>query len=546
MNKLINLLSILACLCSACGLDKSQTHTHRFTMTCKVDCIREQFITEEGRQKALRFFKDHHVELVYLESYRHGVSVSSEILEEVKHAFEKAGIQCAGCITTTQMSDTKSTEWDIATCFTDSTGRDFLKKTVMRTAKLFDLIILDDFYFMACQCDLCKDAKGDRSWKEFRLEHMMEVSKEDVVAAAKAVNPNCKIIIKYPCWYENLQESGYDVINETALFDYSFAGTETRDGGPQTQACWYQSWLNEISNGKCAGGWYDPLSTSPETYVEQARQTILGGAKESLLHCYDYLGTDKPGIAIDPDAGVKNGKADAQALLREINGLQQLADYIAPMKPKGVLLAKKPNEQPEADMNLIGKIGLLGIPFIASGNLKENDAYFLTAHASRFDNLNQVVKRCLENNAPLALSKQVYSDLDTILQKQLNGKGELLPDEFLLLSVDGSVIKVDNPFKMNKNQLNDFRNHLLRPFNLQMDAPRNVSLHLFTSEKEDMEVIENFNDEPVTITITFPAKRKKKLKLGLPSNDKVRLIKNKDMEYSIYLEPRTLALIGGL
>ena len=103
MNKLINLLSILACLCSACGLDKSQTHTHRFTMTCKVDCIREQFITEEGRQKALRFFKDHHVELVYLESYRHGVSVSSEILEEVKHAFEKAGIQCAGCITTTQI-----------------------------------------------------------------------------------------------------------------------------------------------------------------------------------------------------------------------------------------------------------------------------------------------------------------------------------------------------------------------------------------------------------------------------------------------------------
>jgi hypothetical protein len=513
-------------------------------MTCKVDCVKEQFITEEGRQKALRFFKDCHVELVYLESYRHGVSVPSEILEEVKHAFEKAGIQCAGCITTTLMSNTKSTEWDIATCFTDPTGREFLRKTVMRTAKLFDLIILDDFFFMACQCDLCKTAKGDRSWKKFRLEHMMEVSKEDVLSVAKKVNPNCKIIIKYPCWYEGLQENGYDVVNETALFDYSFVGTETRDGGPQTQACWYQSWLNDISNGKCAGGWYDPVSTSPDTYVEQARQTILGGAKESLLHCYDYLDTDRPGIVIDSDTSVKTGKVNAQSLLREINGLQQLADYITPMNPKGVLLAKKPNEHPKTDVNLIGKIGLLGIPFIASGSLKENNAYFLTAHASRFDNLNQTVKKCIDNNIPLVLSKQVYGDLDTTHQKQLNEKGELLPDEFLLRSVDGSVTKVGNPFKMNENQLNDFRNHLLRPFNLQMDAPINVSLHLFASEKENIEVIENFNNKPVTVKITFPTKQERKLKLGLPSNDKIKLTQNNDMEYLIYLEPRSLILIG--
>jgi hypothetical protein len=514
-------------------------------MTCKVDCIKEQFITEEGRQKALRFFKDCHVELVYLESYRHGVSVPSEILEEVKHAFEKAGIRCAGCITTTRMSHTKSTEWDIATCFTDPTGREFLRETVMRTAKLFDLIILDDFFFMACQCDLCKVAKGERSWTEFRSEHMLEVSKEDVLSAAKAVNPNCKIIIKYPCWYERLQERGYDVINETALFDYSFAGTETRNGGPQTQACWYQSWLNDVSNGKCAGGWYDPLSTSPDTYVEQARQTILGGAKESLLHCYDYLDADNPGIAIDSDSGVKNGKADAQAIRREINGLRQLADYITPMIPRGVLLAKKPNECPDADINLIGKIGLLGIPFIASDNLKENDAYFLTAHASHFDNLNQVVKRSLDSKTPIVLSGQVYHDLDTLLQKQLYEGTELLPDEFLLISFDGSVTKVDNPFKMEETQLNGFRNHLLKPFRLQMDAPRNVSLHLFTSEKEDLEVIENFNDEPVTVKIIFPEKRGRKLKLGLPENSKVRLTKNSDMEYLIYLEPRTLAMIGG-
>ncbi len=42
-------------------------------------------------------------------------------------------------------------------------------------------------------------------------------------------------------------------------------------------------WLGGIGGAKCGGGWYDPYGTTEQTYLEQARQTVLGGARESLL-----------------------------------------------------------------------------------------------------------------------------------------------------------------------------------------------------------------------------------------------------------------------
>ena len=53
--------------------------------------------------------------------------------------------------------------------------------------------------------------------------------------------------------------------------------------------------MDSITQGRCGGGWYDALDCRPEKFIEQARYTILGGMKESLVHCYDYLLADDPG-----------------------------------------------------------------------------------------------------------------------------------------------------------------------------------------------------------------------------------------------------------
>ena len=116
------------------------------------------------------------------------------------------------------------------------------------------------------------------------------------MAAARRVNPKARLIIKYPQWYDQFHERGYEVLRETADFDRIWVGTETRDyadkrwgGTPQYEGYFIMRWLGGIGGPKCGGGWYDPYGTTERTYLEQARQTVLGGARESLLFCYGSL-----------------------------------------------------------------------------------------------------------------------------------------------------------------------------------------------------------------------------------------------------------------
>ena len=83
---------------------------------------------------------------------------------------------------------------------------------------------------------------------------------------------------------------------ETADFDRIWVGTETRDytnkqwgGTVQFEAFFIMRWLGGLGGAKCGGGWFDPYGTTPATYVEQARQTVLAGARESMLFCYGSL-----------------------------------------------------------------------------------------------------------------------------------------------------------------------------------------------------------------------------------------------------------------
>ena len=512
-----------------------------FAMTCKIDCVNDEFSTPEGRERAIEWFKRHHISRVYLESYRHGFEAPSHLLEAAKAAFEAAGIECAGCITTTKMSKTAPPEWPITTCYSDSTGVNFLRETVERTARIFDLIILDDFFLSACTCELCQEAKGESDWTTFRMEHMLEVGEKYILLPARKVNPNCKIIVKYPCWYEDLQFRGYDVINQTALFDYAYVGTETREGGPQTQAAWYQMWLNDIGQEKSLGGWFDPLGTKPETFVEQARQTILGGAKEILLHSYDYLATRNVGIAIhDGDEGVKYGIQDAAAFEYEVKGLQQLIDYLKGYEAYGILVPKKPNERPSFDQKLVGQIGLLGIPFLASATLKEGDGYFLTAHSNNFDNLSSCVQAVQQNQKPLACTWAVYQKL---VEKEVFPATEVPETWGMVLQPDGASHFIGNPFEMNREELNSLRNGFTHQWGIALDAPCYVSLHLFKKGDKKIEVIENFNDEEISVKLNYKESKKRKIGLSLPDAGCASVAQMDENNLALTIRPRSLVLI---
>jgi len=174
--------------------------------------------------------------------------------------------------------------------------REVYKQIVRELSEVFDEIILDDFFFTACRCDMCIDAKGDKSWAEYRLNLMEEFSKE-IVKLSKEINPNLNFIIKYPNWYESYQETGYNPGKQKDIFDMIYTGTETREASYSPQHLQrYESYsimrlLENIAPGRNGGGWIDQGGSADNLtrWLEQGDLTMFAKAKELMLFNFSVL-----------------------------------------------------------------------------------------------------------------------------------------------------------------------------------------------------------------------------------------------------------------
>ncbi|WP_416148365.1 permease [Salipaludibacillus sp. HK11] len=289
--------------------------THSYTnfttaLYCTVSCLDNPLdqINEE-----MTFFEKHlNVSKVYIETHRGTKTLKKEKLQELKQFFQEKNIQVAGGITPTLGDEYRPGYKRLfgGICYTDQTSRKKFQKVVELTAELFDEIILDDFFFTNCRCDDCLEQKGDKTWESFRLELLEEVSSNLVVTPAKKVNPNVKLVIKYPNWNESYATSGYNTEKQPELFDGVYTGTETRDPAtsqqhiPRYASFSLMTWMENLLPGKNGGGWFDRLDcTYTDYYLEQANLTVFAKAKEITLFNYsnlkDHLYTPSLGFRLD-------------------------------------------------------------------------------------------------------------------------------------------------------------------------------------------------------------------------------------------------------
>ena len=159
-------------------------------------------VTEEQLRKEANFFQKYvGVDKIYLEAFRDEFS-KKEQLDLIKRVMKEYGIEVSGGITTVcpdqNDSDKKRQRLFNTICYCNEPMRQLTKKVSEYAAQNFDEFIIDDFFFTQCMCEDCIREKGKRSWSEFRLAKMMEVSRDLIIGPAKKVNPNVKIIIKYP------------------------------------------------------------------------------------------------------------------------------------------------------------------------------------------------------------------------------------------------------------------------------------------------------------------------------------------------------------
>ncbi|MBR3524582.1 MAG: hypothetical protein IKO11_01930 [Lachnospiraceae bacterium] len=254
---------------------------------------------------------------VYLETHRDGLDIPKEQLLMIKGFLEEKGVSVSGGITTT-INDFEGAEAGKRRifntfCYTDPAMRRRIKEISEYTAGIFDEVILDDFFFTNCSCERCLEAKGDRSWPEFRRELMKDVSQNLIVAPAKAVNPKVRMIIKYPNWRESVHHTGYLPELQDGIFDATYIGTETRSPAytdqhlPEYLSYALPRFMENAWPGRCGGGWFDTYQCwSADRYLEQAYLTAFAQEKEIMHFMWGDL-IDNPFVCA---MGLQLGKID--------------------------------------------------------------------------------------------------------------------------------------------------------------------------------------------------------------------------------------------
>jgi hypothetical protein len=478
-------------------LAKQNRDTLRISTLMPAQDVRDRLSNDKGIDEAIDWCKKTGVTHVFIESFRDGYTAQRPALEHARDRFREAGFEVSGCVTPTKVGK-DSTGWQGIACYTDEPTQKHIQEIFEYAASMFDEIMIDDFWFTDCQCEACKKARGDKSWVEYRCDLMTRLSRERILAPAQIANNKVQIIVKYPQWYSAYHERGYDVVRETAAFDRIWVGTETRDPDndrwgkkAQYEAYYIMRWLGGIGGAKCGGGWFDPYGTHEDTYVEQARQTVLADAKEMLLFCYGSLLRD-------------TGPANVEKLRTEIPDLFKLAALVRGQPLKGIAAPKPPNSDAFDEQYVYDFVGMLGLPLVPTAEIRTDvKATFLPVDALKDAQLADKLKTMRAAKTPVLVTDGLAKKLPASIAGDEN---------LLVLKVNG---KPSSLLDLSRQELKPIRDKLLAPLGIRFDAPNKVALYLFGDHRL---AVENFNDEAVTATLEFSQPIQASKALVLPVN----------------------------
>jgi len=537
------------------------------TLVCAADVDRH-LATQEQLERAARGLRDLCVTKVYLETYRSGHRSQGPILRNAKEFFLKEGFDVGGCITPTAGGDfgtqcSGSHSWF---CYSSEKTRTDLASLTAYTATLFDEIMFDDFLCTDCQCETCRQLKGTATWPEFRIKQMNEVSREFILRPAHEANPDAKVIIKYPQWYDNFHNLGYDARGESDSFDYIWVGTETRN--PDTQRFGfvepYESyfiyrWLGSVAGDKTRGGWFDVFDCIPRVYVYQGYQTVLAGAREILL--FNFYHT-----VLEPET-----EPLMTAFKENLPRFYDLAKLVRGKVPRGINAYKPVNSDAANEDFIFDYIGMLGIPLVPCCEFPADArSVLLATHAASDENIVREVKRHVSSGGSIvatpgflvALGANAdiralfgYSGMPSeeeavkVTNFEVNGttcmsekpvEMVLLPeplgastlvsgllddgDKVPVLSVKqteaggaaalvnlrtrdtGGSLLMDRPvsfLKLPEAAVNKIRETVLPPVGIEMTAPARVALYPF---EDHFLVLYNYNDHSVSVQLRLLGK----------------------------------------
>lgn len=378
--------------------------------------------------------KQLHVDKIYLETHRDLLIVDDATLEQAINFFQDKGIEVGGGITYT-IDESNNFE---TFCYTNPEHRKKVQEIAEHTARHFNEFILDDFFFTSCKCNLCIEAKGHKSWTNYRLELMKSAAVDLVINPSKAVNPDTEVVIKYPNWYEHFQGLGFNLEEEPALFDGLYTGTETRDRSGNQHLQQYLSYaifryFENLKPGENRGGWVDTGGLRyMDRYAEQLWLTLFAKAPEVTLFDIrqlryplrqnlraEWQGT---GSLFDWDEMMNPVKQSDGSLFTPVTMARaagyslELADQVLGKlgNPEGVK-SYKPFHSVGEDF-LQNYFGMIGIPIDIVPEFPENEPVVLLTQTASFEpEIISKIEKQLMNGNNVVVTSGFY--------KAMQGKG---------------------------------------------------------------------------------------------------------------------------
>lgn len=519
------------------------------------------------------------VDKIYLETHRDLLIVPDETLQKAKKFFKDKGLEVCGGITYT-ISEPNLFE---TFSYSNPEHRRKVQEIAEHTAKNFDEFILDDFFFTSAKSTFDIEAKGSRSWTEYRLQLMTEAGRELVLGPARRVNPNVKVIIKYPNWYDHFQGLGFNLEKGPFLFDGIWTGTETRDPASAQHLQNYLSYniiryFDNLRPGYNGGGWVDAggIQMSMDRYAEQLHLTALAKAPEVALFAYNQLLdvklTDNQRAPWQNRNDVSWHFDEMKKPIQKADGskvkpttMARIADVVLHQsdavvrklgKPIGIHSYKRFHSRGEAFLQ--NYLGMIGLPMDMYPTFHDDQkVVLLTAQAAGDPDLIEHIRKQLMSGKDVVITSGLLATeqdrLADIVELQCGnlkalvndfgnyGKSQrdiLIPQVQYYTNDSWEVVSAGRPLTGGVSgypilhralygggnlyvltipddfgQLYDYPQEALRQIRRVMskdlpaylDAPSKVALFLYDNKTM---VVENFNDNPVTVSVIMDESQK--------------------------------------
>jgi len=209
--------------------------------------------------------------------------------------------------------------------------------------------------------------------------------------------------------------------------------------------------------------------------------------------------------------------------------LFRLAKLVRNKPLKGILAPKPPNSDAYDEQYVFDFVGMLGLPLVPAAQIRSNaKAAFFSVHALKDPDFPKKLKKILAAKKPLLITDGLAKRLEDV---------EIDDENLIILKPNGNPRGL---LELTREQLKPIRDKLLAPFGIRFDAPNKVALYLIG---EDCLIVENFNDEPVDVSVEFSKPVKAHKTLVLPIDGDVKLSINRRRLNFSRITPRTLVAV---